>query len=98
MANGQHQSPIDIKPEDADFDPDLVTYPLQTNYYREESRTLLNTGHAWQVNMSGSRSCKSIGKLPELDIQKKYRVRNLKFATYLKFTTCENTNKINELW
>ena len=25
-------------------------------------------------------------------------VRNLKFATYLKFATCENTNKINELW
>ena len=24
------------------------------------------------------------------------RVRNLKFATYLKFATCENTNKINE--
>ena len=23
------------------------------------------------------------------------RVRNLKFATYLKFATCENTNKIN---
>ena len=26
------------------------------------------------------------------------RVKNLKFATYLKFATCENTNKINELW
>ena len=26
------------------------------------------------------------------------RVRNLKFATYLKFATCENTNKIHELW
>ena len=26
------------------------------------------------------------------------RVRNLKFATYLKFATAENTNKINELW
>ena len=26
------------------------------------------------------------------------RVRNLKFATYLKFATCQNTNKINELW
>ena len=26
----------------------------------------------------------------------KYRVRNLKFATYLKFVTCGNTNKINE--
>ena len=26
-----------------------------------------------------------------------YRVRNLKFARYLKFATCENTNKINEL-
>ena len=26
------------------------------------------------------------------------RVRNLKFATYLKFAICENTNKINELW
>ena len=25
------------------------------------------------------------------------RVRNLKFATYLKFATCENTNKLNEL-
>ena len=24
------------------------------------------------------------------------RVRNLKFATYLKFATCGNTNKINE--
>ena len=26
----------------------------------------------------------------------RYRVRNLKFATYLKFATCGNTNKINE--
>ena len=26
------------------------------------------------------------------------RVRNLKFVTYLKFATGENTNKINELW
>ena len=25
------------------------------------------------------------------------RVRNLKFATYLKFATCRNTNKINQL-
>ena len=29
---------------------------------------------------------------------KKGIVRNLKFATYLKFATCENTNKVNELW
>ena len=27
-----------------------------------------------------------------------HRVRNLKFAIYLKFATCENTDKINELW
>ena len=26
---------------------------------------------------------------------KHIRVRNLKFTTYLKFATCENTNKIN---
>ena len=26
------------------------------------------------------------------------RVRNLKFATCLKFAPCENTNKINEFW
>ena len=26
------------------------------------------------------------------------RVRNLKFPTYLKFATCGNANKINELW
>ena len=25
------------------------------------------------------------------------RVRNLKFATYLKFATCGNTNKLNKL-
>ena len=31
-------------------------------------------------------------------IETEYRVRNLKFTTYLKFATCENTNKINELW
>ena len=31
-------------------------------------------------------------------ILKLIRVRNLKFATYLKFATCENTDKINELW
>ena len=37
---------------------------------------------------------------PLLSEEKKtpVRVRNLKFATYLKFATCENTNKINELW
>ena len=29
--------------------------------------------------------------------EKNTRVRNLKFATYLKFATCGNTNKINEL-
>ena len=33
-----------------------------------------------------------------LEIGTTIRVRNLKFATYLKFATCENTNKINELW
>ena len=33
-----------------------------------------------------------------LDAYLKLRVRNLNFATYLKFATCENTNKINELW
>ena len=37
---------------------------------------------------NGSQTCKNVS----------YRVRNLKFATYLKFATCENTNKINELW
>ena len=30
-------------------------------------------------------------------IWKTVRVRNVKFATYLKFATCGNTNKINEL-
>ena len=26
-----------------------------------------------------------------------YRVRNVKFATYMKFATCGNTNKMHEL-
>ena len=32
-----------------------------------------------------------------LFVSSRIRVRNLKFATYLKFATCANTNKINEL-
>ena len=36
--------------------------------------------------------------LPWVVLRKGYRVRNLKFATYLKFATGENTNQINELW
>ena len=45
--------------------------------------------------MEGDKFFCTNGTLVQLIIS---RVRNLKFATYLKFATCENTNKINELW
>ena len=40
----------------------------------------------------------SISEVKTQHYLKLFRVRNLKFATHLKFATCENTNKINELW
>ena len=44
-------------------------------------------------------NCKSAKQCILVDqgfVEEVIRVRNLKFATYLKFATCGNTNKINE--
>ena len=46
----------------------------------------------------GSRAPKYGNNWQQIIAYESYRVRNLKFATYLKFATCGNTNKINELW
>ena len=51
------------------------------------------------VNHSFMKTAKQLSaSLSLLLVEKVSRVRNLKFATYLKFATCDNTNKINELW
>ena len=59
-ASGHHQSPIDINPEDAEYDADLVTVPLQFRYTLTDSKLFYNTGHTCQVEIRNGASCKTI--------------------------------------
>ena len=74
----------------------MILYPC---IQRIDSGTMLNIlpAHAFCVNTQKVGS-KTQSGVVTFHAQAFYRVRNLKFATYLKFATCENTNKINELW
>jgi carbonic anhydrase len=62
LANGRNQSPIDIVPERAEFNPDLLTYPLRVNYFDARTLYVQNTGHTWQVDARITGSCKSYKK------------------------------------
>ena len=53
----------------------------------------LKLSRHFHVDFNATKEVKALCKSSDV-----CRVRNLKFATYLKFATCENTNKINELW
>ena len=59
-----------------------------------EQDEVLHQVQKYYVNLFENRD----DKLQEINFEKLGRVRNLKFSTYLKFATGENTNKINELW
>ena len=63
-AGGHHQSPIDIDPEEAEFDSDLAAYPLNIHYENSSNMYLQNTGHSVQVDMRNARSCKYYSTLP----------------------------------
>ena len=83
----------------------ILNFPLNENSLQRHCEVLSN---------SLQPQCEVLSNLSELDLNlintsirtsliesvnlSSGRVRNLKFATYLKFATCENTNKINELW
>ena len=58
-------------------------------------------GITWFTNITIS-TLQTLTVITNLDYQKpnsicKFTVRNLKFATYLKFATCGNTNKNNKI-
>ena len=55
-ASGLHQSPVDIDPETAEFDSDLVTYPLKIYYPDEVIKLMYNTGHSCRININ-SKNC-----------------------------------------
>ena len=76
-----------------DNDYKLQTYLKIARLYLEDEDPVQAEAYINRASMLQADS-----KNAELQIYYKVRVRNLKFATYLKFATCENTNKINELW
>ena len=57
-ACGKSQSPIDIDTEVAEFDVDLVTYPLKICWANASKKILLNTGNGLQVEVKNRNSCK----------------------------------------
>ena len=58
-AAGSKQSPIDIKPSDATFDPELEKNPLVTNYQTESELEISNTGQSFRVGIR-EKSSKSL--------------------------------------
>ena len=52
----------------------------------------------YKLYHGSSNCCETQNKGMKINFTNTNRVRNLKFATYLKFATCKNTNKIYELW
>lgn len=51
--HGKHQSPIDICPQEAQFDPTLTQRELWTTYVPANAHTLVNLGHTFQVKIDG---------------------------------------------
>jgi carbonic anhydrase len=55
-AKGLHQSPINIKTDDAEFEASLRVRPLRIEYVPENSKKLTNNGHSVQVTIDGEGS------------------------------------------
>ena len=58
-AKGSHQSPIDIVPKNAEFDPKLNTHPLNIHMESEQEFQIANTRFAWGVSTRQASSCES---------------------------------------
>ena len=52
LAAGDGQSPIDIVPEEATFDSELPSHPIQISYVPENSFEIENTGESFKVKIS----------------------------------------------
>ena len=46
IADGDNQSPVDIKTSDAKYDANLKSKPLSMNYSEEKQLEIVNTGHS----------------------------------------------------
>ena len=57
-AAGIRQSPVDIETAMATFVPSLSSKPLRWKYVPENTRTIVNNGHGWQVDVDGEGSGK----------------------------------------
>lgn len=57
-AAGFNQSPVVIYPEQAQYDHHLKDHPLHIRYDAESVRSLQNTGHTIQIDITGNSSSK----------------------------------------
>ncbi|XP_067652620.1 carbonic anhydrase 13-like [Haliotis asinina] len=55
-AAGTHQSPIDIRTEEAEFDPELWYHPLRIQHARQHNLEVENNGHSFQAYVDDSSS------------------------------------------
>ena len=56
MASGHRQSPIDISTKNTTKGSDIKTKPLSWKYVPENTRSLVNPGYCWRVDVNGKGS------------------------------------------
>lgn len=56
QAAGEHQSPVNIQTRQTRQDSDLQSNPLKWTYVPENTRSLVNPGYCWRVDVNGTGS------------------------------------------
>jgi carbonic anhydrase len=56
QAAGEHQSPVNIQTRQTRQDSDLHSKPLKWTYVPENTRSLVNPGYCWRVDVNGTGS------------------------------------------
>ncbi|XP_034099610.1 carbonic anhydrase [Drosophila sulfurigaster albostrigata] len=56
QASGHRQSPVDITPSTATKGSDLKVAPLKWKYVPEDTKSLVNPGYCWRVDVNGANS------------------------------------------
>lgn len=79
LASGSHQSPIDIKQSNAQFDSRLVCKPLEYTYAPSCFTKVVNTGHSFKVSGGDDSSIVFL-----LFFRVLYSVRNWLLFFYIK--------------
>lgn len=63
QASGHRQSPVNITPSSAKRGSDLKVSPLKWSYVPEHTKSLVNPGYCWRVDVNGAESMLSGGPL-----------------------------------